>query len=47
MPGGALMRGHADNIGLTGGLSKALASQRLLVHDQGWVLAGLAGRPAP
>ena len=40
--GAALMRGSADNIGLTAGLSKALASRRLLVHDRGRVLADLA-----
>jgi hypothetical protein len=40
--GVALIRGLADNIGLTGGLSKALASRRLLVHDRGRVLADLA-----
>jgi hypothetical protein len=32
----------ADNTGLTGGLPKALASRRLLVHDRGRVLADLA-----
>lgn len=36
------MRALADNIGLTGGLSGALASRRLLVHDRGRVLADLA-----
>jgi len=40
--GVALVRAMADNIGLTAGLSKALASQRLLVHDRGRVLADLA-----
>jgi hypothetical protein len=40
--GVALLRGLADNIGLTAGLSKALASDRLLVHDRGRVLADLA-----
>jgi hypothetical protein len=29
------IRALADNIGLTAGLSKALASDRLLVHDRG------------
>jgi hypothetical protein len=33
--GAALLRGLSDNIGLTAGLSQALASQRLLVHDGG------------
>jgi hypothetical protein len=40
--GVALIRARADNTGLTAGLSKALASQRLLVHDRGRVLADLA-----
>jgi hypothetical protein len=40
--GVALIRALADNIGLTGGLSGALASDRLLVHDRGRVLADLA-----
>jgi len=40
--GVALLRALADNIGLTAGLSKALASDRLLVHDRGRVLADLA-----
>ena len=40
--GAALVRALADNTGLTGGLSKALASDRLLVHDRGRVLADLA-----
>jgi DDE family transposase len=40
--GVALIRALADNIGLTTGLSKALASDRLLVHDRGRVLADLA-----
>ena len=39
--GVALIRALADNIGLTTGLSKALASPRLLVHDRGRVLADL------
>jgi hypothetical protein len=34
----------ADNTGLTAGLSKALASDRLLVHDRDRVLADLAAR---
>jgi hypothetical protein len=38
----ALIRALADNIGLTAGLSRALASDRLLVHDRGRVLADLA-----
>jgi Transposase DDE domain group 1 len=40
--GVALLLALADNIGLTAGLSKALASDRLLVHDRGRVLADLA-----
>jgi DDE family transposase len=40
--GVALVRALADNVGLTAGLSKALASDRLLVHDRGRVLADLA-----
>ena len=32
--GVALVRALADNTGLTTGLSKALASRRLLVHDR-------------
>ena len=40
--GVALVRALADNTGLTAGLSKALAPGRLLVHDRGRVLAGLA-----
>jgi Transposase DDE domain group 1 len=40
--GVALLRGLSDNIGLTAGLSRALASRRLLVHDRGRVLADLA-----
>ena len=40
--GVALLRALADSTGLTAGLSKALASQRLLVHDRGRVLADLA-----
>jgi Transposase DDE domain group 1 len=38
----ALLRHLADRSGLTGGLSRALASPRLLVHDRGRVLADLA-----
>jgi Transposase DDE domain group 1 len=38
----ALLRALADKTGLTGGLSGALASRRLLVHDRGRVLADLA-----
>jgi hypothetical protein len=37
-----LVRALADNTGLTCGLSAALASRRLLVHDRGRVLADLA-----
>jgi len=40
--GVALIRALADITGLTGGLSQALASKRLLVHDRGRVLADLA-----
>jgi hypothetical protein len=40
--GVALVRALADNTGLTAGLSQALASDRLLVHDRGRVLADLA-----
>jgi hypothetical protein len=40
--GVALVRALADNTGLTAGLSQALASNRLLVHDRGRVLADLA-----
>jgi Transposase DDE domain group 1 len=38
----ALLRGVADRTGLTGGLSDALASGRLVMHDRGRVLADLA-----
>jgi len=37
-----LLRQLADKTGLAGGLSRALASDRLLVHDRGRVLADLA-----
>jgi hypothetical protein len=37
-----LVRALSDMIGLTAGLSKALATGRLLVHDRGRVLADLA-----
>jgi Transposase DDE domain group 1 len=37
-----LLRSLADKTGLTGGLSKALATPRLLIHDRGRVLADLA-----
>jgi hypothetical protein len=37
-----LIRALADNIGLTAGLSTALASRRPLVHDRARVLADLA-----
>jgi hypothetical protein len=40
--GVALVRALADNTGLTAGLSQALASRRLLIHDRGQVLADLA-----
>src|SRR5262249_39105765 len=40
--GVALLRALSGNIGLTAGLSRALASRRRLVHDRGRVLAGLA-----
>ena len=40
--GVALVRALADSTGLTTGLSEALASGRLLVHDRGRVLADLA-----
>jgi hypothetical protein len=38
----ALLRQLANKTGLTGGLARALASARLLVHDRGRVLADLA-----
>ena len=38
----ALLRQLADKTALTGGLSRALASQRLLIHDRGRVTADLA-----
>ena len=38
----ALLRPLADKTGLTGGLSRALASPRLLIHDRGRVTADLA-----
>lgn len=37
-----LLRGLADKTGLTAGLSRALASTRVLVHDRGRVAADLA-----
>jgi Transposase DDE domain group 1 len=40
--GVALLRALSDRTGLTAGLSKALASKRLLIHDRGQVLADLA-----
>jgi hypothetical protein len=40
--GVALVRALADNTGLTAGLSGALASRGLLIHDRGRVLADLA-----
>jgi hypothetical protein len=38
----ALLRHLADKTGLTGGLSQALATARILVHDRGRVVADLA-----
>jgi hypothetical protein len=38
----ALLRALSDGSGLTAGLSRALASDRLLTHDRGRVLADLA-----
>ena len=38
----AVLRLLADKTGLTGGLSRALASPRLLIHDRGRVTADLA-----
>jgi hypothetical protein len=38
----ALLRHLADRTGLTGGLSRALASPRFLIHDRGRVLSDLA-----
>ena len=38
----ALLRHLADRTGLTGGLSRALATPRLLVHDRGRVVSDLA-----
>jgi hypothetical protein len=38
----ALLRHLADRTGLAGGLSRALASPRILVHDRGRVLADVA-----
>lgn len=38
----ALLRHLADRSGLTGGLARALATARVLVHDRGRVLADLA-----
>jgi hypothetical protein len=40
--GVALVRALSDNVGLTAGLSKALASRRVVVHNRGRVLADLA-----
>src|SRR5690349_22989321 len=37
-----LLRALADRSGLTAGLSRALGSRRLVVHDRGRVLADLA-----
>ena len=38
----AVLRLLADKTGLTWGLSRALASPRLLIHDRGRVMADLA-----
>jgi hypothetical protein len=38
----ALLRKLADRTGLTAGLSRALATDRLLIHDRGRVMADLA-----
>src|ERR1019366_3176797 len=38
----ALLRAMEDKTGLTRGLSRALATARLLIHDRGRVLADLA-----
>jgi hypothetical protein len=38
----ALLRHLADKTGLTGGLARALATPRILVHDRGRVMADLA-----
>jgi len=38
----ALLRLLADKTGLTGGLSRALATPRLLIHDRGRVVTDLA-----
>jgi hypothetical protein len=40
--GVVLLRALSDRTGLTAGLSRALASDRLLIHDRGRVLADLA-----
>ena len=40
--GVALVRALSDNVRLTAGLSKALASRRVVVHNRGRVLADLA-----
>ena len=37
-----LLRALADKTGLTAGLSKALATDRVLVHDRGRILSDLA-----
>ena len=37
-----MLRALSDRTGLTAGLSRALASDRLLIHDRGRVLADLA-----
>lgn len=39
---GQLLQGLADKTGLTAGLSRAIACDRLLVHDRGRVLSDLA-----
>jgi hypothetical protein len=45
----ALLRHLADKTGLTGGLARALASTRLLVHDRGrcWRTWRARSRTAP
>lgn len=45
--GVALVRAVADNAGLTAALSRALADGRLVTHDRGRVLAGLAWESRP
>ena len=47
--GVALVRGLPDHLGLTAGLSKALASDRLLVHDRAgcWPTCRVRSRGPP